>query len=167
MSQASTDKFADALRPLVIQFMRAYMECSDQIQASIREMMEIINSPDSDDDERAMAEETIAEAILPRVCDGQLGADLAIIDEVAATNRPDGVTALEEVDQEEETFAERLRVIMDQKGVTQDSLAKQVGVGQSAVCMMLNRDCRPQRRTIGKIAKALSVSPKDLWPSIE
>ncbi len=32
---------------------------------------------------------------------------------------------------------------------------------------MLNRTCRPQKKTIVKLAEALNVQPSDLWPDIE
>jgi hypothetical protein len=32
---------------------------------------------------------------------------------------------------------------------------------------MLNRMCRPQKRTIPRLAKALNVHPRELWPDSE
>jgi transcriptional regulator with XRE-family HTH domain len=66
---------------------------------------------------------------------------------------------------DEVQFAERLRQIMNQKGVTQEGLAEKIGVGQSAISMMLQRQCRPQKRTIQRLAEALDVHPEELWPT--
>ena len=42
--------------------------------------------------------------------------------------------------------------------------AAAIGVGQPAISMVLTRNCRPQRRTVEKIAKALDVSAEEVWP---
>jgi len=39
-----------------------------------------------------------------------------------------------------------------------------IGIGPSAISMMLNRQYGPQRRTIEKLAKALKVPVADIWP---
>ena len=51
--------------------------------------------------------------------------------------------------------------------MTQEQLAAKIGVGQPAISNMLNRQCRPQRRTVKRLATALDVSPEDLWPGID
>ena len=71
------------------------------------------------------------------------------------------------MEREEATFAERLAALLEAKDMTQERLAEAIGVGQPAVSMMLNRNCRPQRRTVEKIAKALKVSPEDVWPGFK
>jgi lambda repressor-like predicted transcriptional regulator len=68
------------------------------------------------------------------------------------------------MDQEETQFAERLSRLMAERQLTQAELARRMAVGQSAVSMLLSRKCRPQPRTLGKIAEALGVGVKDLWP---
>jgi DNA-binding XRE family transcriptional regulator len=67
------------------------------------------------------------------------------------------------MDEEELEFAERLSRLMAEHQVTQAELARRIGVGQSAVSMLLSRKCRPQPRTLGKIAEALGVRVEDLW----
>jgi len=44
-------------------------------------------------------------------------------------------------------------------------LAEKIGVGQPAISMMLQRQCRPQKRTVMRIAEALGVSAEELWPN--
>jgi transcriptional regulator with XRE-family HTH domain len=71
------------------------------------------------------------------------------------------------MDQEEASFADRLRSLMEKKGLTQEQLAAKVGVGQPAISMMLQRNCRPQRRTVLRLAEAFGVSPEELWPKVK
>ncbi len=47
--------------------------------------------------------------------------------------------------------------------VTEVQLARRIGVSQSAISMMLPRRCRPQRRTVEKLAETLGVKADDLW----
>ena len=71
------------------------------------------------------------------------------------------------MNREEDAFAQRLRKLMDEKGMTQTTLAEQLGIGQSAISNMLHRQCRPQRRTVIRLAEALGVSSDDLWPNFQ
>ena len=68
------------------------------------------------------------------------------------------------MDRDEAVFAERLADAMQKAGVTQVELAEKVGIGQPAVSMILNRSCRPQRKTVQRFAEALGLNPRDLWP---
>ena len=68
------------------------------------------------------------------------------------------------MDQEEAQFVERLSRLLAERQVTQAELAQRMGVGQPAVSMLLARKCRPQPRTLGRIADALGVRVEDLWP---
>ena len=51
--------------------------------------------------------------------------------------------------------------------VSEEKLAEMIGVTQPAISMMLQRECRPQRRTIVRIAEALELDPQDLWPGFQ
>jgi hypothetical protein len=44
---------------------QAYLECSDEIQAAIRDMVAIVNDPAATEDERDAAIATITEALFP------------------------------------------------------------------------------------------------------
>jgi DNA-binding XRE family transcriptional regulator len=142
---------------------QAYAECSDSIQAAVREMTEIVLDPKSDDDEREMALATIAETLFPETIAPDGGIDLEELDRLEARASQEGRAVHRKLDREEAVFAARLRQFMKEKGVTQAELAERIGVGQPAISMMLNRQCRPQPRTIERLAKALGVSIKDLW----
>lgn len=65
------------------------------------------------------------------------------------------------------SFAEALHKLMRERDLTQERLGELVGVSQAAISNMLNRDCRPQRKTIEKFAEALGVSPRSLWPNYD
>lgn len=71
-----------------------------------------------------------------------------------------------EMDRQEASFANNLRKLMDEKGITQAELAEKLGIGQPAVSMMLQRQCRPQKRTVIRIADALGVEPSEIWPGL-
>jgi lambda repressor-like predicted transcriptional regulator len=140
----------------------AFRECSDEIQAIIVEMAAIANDPGATPEEREAAVATIAEALFPAGDGGALGVDL----EASESHDAEGPekSILDELDAEEATFSERLAALLREKQVTQVQLAESIGVGQPAISMMLARRCRPQRRTIKKIAGALGVAPDELWP---
>lgn len=145
-------------------FLRAYLECSDDIQAGIREMMEILNDPSTEEDDRDMTLLTLADALFPSPQEGKLGMDLEESERVGAEYSEEMRTALDEMDKEEETFAARLRNLMETQGITQQQLAERLQIGQPAVSNILNRQCRPQRKTVVRIANALGVEPGSLWP---
>ena len=71
------------------------------------------------------------------------------------------------MDCQEAAFADRLRELMTVKCVTQQELSNRVGCSQPAISQMLNRKCRPQKKTILKLAEALQVQPQELWPDLE
>lgn len=143
----------------------AFRECSGEVQEVILEMAKIVEDPHATEDEREAAVATIAEALFPSGVNGTLGIDLDEVEGLASRRGEKDV--LEEMDQEEATFADRVNALLAQKGMTQGQLADAIGVGQPAVSMMLSRNCRPQRRTVEKMAKALKVSPEDIWPGFK
>ena len=146
-------------------FLRAYLECSDEIQAGIREMMEILNDPSTEEDDRDMTLLTLADALFPNPHGGKLGQDLEESERIGAEYSEEMRIALEEMDKEEETFAARLRNLMESRGITQQQLAETLQIGQPAISNILNRQCRPQRKTVLRIANALRVEPDSLWPA--
>ncbi len=153
------------LAPIVSRWLRAFVECSDTVQGVICEMFEIINDPETDDDDKKMASRTLVEALFPKSFNGSLGADLVELENEHRTNGEGGSKIISEMDAEEQTFASKVTTLMEQRGMTQTQLAEAIGVGQSAISMMLSRQARPQRRTVTKIAEALGVEVEELWPS--
>lgn len=146
--------------------LHAFMECSDQVQADIRELVKLLNDPTIDSDDRYSICLTLADALFPNPHKGKLGIDLEESERLGAEASDEMRQAVAELDQEEATFSERLGNEMKQRGISQEALAEMVGIGQPAISNILNRKSRPQRRTVVKFADALGVSPEDLWPGL-
>jgi lambda repressor-like predicted transcriptional regulator len=145
--------------------LQAFLECSTELQPHARKMLAVLTSPESEHDDRMLAAMTLADVLLPnRGDDGHIGLDLEESEAIGASHSPEARETLEQMDREEAVFADRLRDIMERKGVTQVQIAEKLGVGQPAISNMLQRQCRPQRRTVIRLAEALGVSPTDLWP---
>jgi lambda repressor-like predicted transcriptional regulator len=140
----------------VARFLHAFIECSRETRESVLEMAAIIMDRDSTDDERTIAGDAIMEALCP-----MMAADIPEDYRKAVKDNDAAIEA--NIEAEEHRFADKLRVQMAAKGVTQEMLAQRAGIGQPAVSNILNRRCRPQRRTVVKFAEALGVSPDDLW----
>ena len=63
-----------------------------------------------------------------------------------------------------QTFGERVGDLMRARGMRQWELAAALGITQHAVSMMLSRLNQPQKGTVRRVAKALGLSRKELWP---
>lgn len=137
---------------LVAKFEVARRECTDDIKSIVDEMMEIVASEDATADERRHAAHTVMEALFP----GQAADWLELWD---------GRDPIEsELDNEEREFSNRVRRLMKKKGISQVQLGEMIGVGQTVISMLLNRNCRPQARTVDRIADALKVDRREIWP---
>lgn len=146
------------------QVFRAYMEASDEVQAVIRDMCELINCAETDPDDREAAVETLVEALFPISHGGELGIDIGDLREELSKSS-DFRGDIEALDSQDRVFADRLKAAMDEENMTQARLASLIGVTQPAISMMLNRKCHPQRATVKKLAEALGIAPKTLWPT--
>lgn len=146
------------------QMLNAFKECTTEIQEVILDMAGVYNSPEATEDERDAALVTIAEALYPHHHKGVLG---VCLEECEKSSDLSVKSVLKEMDREEATFANRIEALLEERNMTQGDLAAAIGVKQPAISMMLSRDCRPQRRTVEKIAAALKVSPEDIWPGIK
>jgi DNA-binding XRE family transcriptional regulator len=121
-------------------------QCSLAVQKFIHEMEEEGLKASQTTEERQLACAAIAAALLPHApADG-------------ATRRTLPKNAKMAL------FAEQIKMLRKQKGLTQDELANKVGVRQSAISMMESAQCRPQPATLMKLAKQLGTSPDQLWP---
>jgi predicted XRE-type DNA-binding protein len=156
--------YSKEINELFAKCLHAYLECSETTQGVIADMVGIIHSPDADEEEREMALNTFAEALFPSHDAGSLGMDLEEAEEACSQDSEEGRAAKAELDAQEQRFADRLKTLMEQKHVTQSKLAEMADVGQPAISMMLSRNCRPQRRTVRRLAEALGVDSSELWP---
>lgn len=157
--------------------LQAYIECSDELQAHAKVMIRALSDPELDEDERHLAATTLYEILLPFTDDADklYGMDLEQAEQTVK-NHPlskdsrdgklcnDAAAVLDRMDAEETTFADRLADLMKSVGISQTELASRAGVGQPAIAMMLKRECRPQKRTVRRLAEALGVPPDQLWP---
>lgn len=144
------------------QIMRHYIEASDAVRGVINSMCTVINDPAATLDEKDMAVRTLAEALFPSSHDGEPGIDIDALREVQSCTADH--SPFSQADREEALFSQRLESVMKAQSVTQTELATRLGIQQSAIAMMLQRACRPQRRTVKRMAEALGVAPTDLWP---
>ena len=146
----------------------ALAECSDEIQGVVFQMMNIVEDRRTAPLERQRALMTIADALSLNPDDeGEYGQDLAASETKAAVVYPSLAHEVQKMDAQEAAFADRLRKLMTAKCVTQQELAERAGCSQPAVSQMLNRNCRPQKKTILKLAEALQVQPQELWPDLQ
>ena len=122
----------------------AIVECSDEVREVVLRMVNVVESSQATPADRQRALVTIADVLRlkPNEEDGQAPSQQA-------------------------AFADRLRELMTERCVTQQELAARIGCSQPAVSQMLNRNCRPQKKTILKLAEALNVQPQELWPDLE
>jgi lambda repressor-like predicted transcriptional regulator len=140
----------------------AYLNCPNEVQALIQQMAKVVNDPAATEEARRGARAAIAAALFGGGRNEAFGVDL---EDYAASRVSARVKAIDtQLNEEEAVFAERLAALLEKKSMSQAELAKAVGVGQSAISMMLARRCRPQRRTVEKIARALNVAAEELWP---
>lgn len=152
-----------------------FMECSDEVQVVVRDMFAVITNPDASPAEKQRACTTIAHALHPIATEGHgtYGMDLAQIEKETASKHPDEskrpliVKRLDQMDSQESSFADRLRELLQKRNITQQELAARADCTQSAISKMLTRNCRPQKKTIFKLAAALGVEPIELWPDLE
>ncbi len=163
MTATKTDRAASLLATNVKVFLEiksAYDECDAEIREVIDEMCVICVSDDSSEAQKHMAMHTLLEALFP-----SLAVDIS--DGVTRMRSlPESKAYESEMDAQEATFAERLKSAMQQKGWSQEKLAERTGVGQPAISNMLNRQSRPQTKTVRRIAEALDIEPQELWPDI-
>ncbi|HTU20877.1 MAG TPA: helix-turn-helix transcriptional regulator [Gemmataceae bacterium] len=163
MSSAATLQVAalQASAPIVL----ALAECEEELRAEAIELFKQLASGELDEEQRFATVALLAEILFPNAdSKGAPGLDLVEAEAVASSLDPEAKDVLARMDEEESFFAARLRELMETKGLTQAELAVKVGIGQPAISMMLNRVCRPQRKTVLRFAEALGVPPEELWP---
>jgi lambda repressor-like predicted transcriptional regulator len=140
-----------------------YLACDRDRQAMVREMVGVLHRSNAATTERDAALETIAKTLFPSV-----PRPFSVSLDEYERSLGGGATEIDErLDREDANFASRLARLLDEKSVTQVELARRIGVSQSAISMLLARRCRPQRRTVARIAEALGVPETELWPEAE
>ncbi len=149
-----------AASPIVV----ALLECDEELRAEAITLFKQLQSGELDPDEIQATTALLAEILFPNTDHkGLPGLDGEEAEEISKTTSAEAKVVLDRMDHEEATFAERLRSLMDKARLTQEQLAAKIGVGQPAISMMLKRQCRPQKRTVQRLAEALGVVAEDLW----
>lgn len=149
-------------------FFGAIAGCSDATQQVVGRLIVVIKNTKTTPVERQRALLTIADALFPNSDEsGEYGLDLATPAAGTSAENPSLAHEVQKMDTQQATFAQRLREVMEAKRVSQLELADRVGCSQPAISQMLNRNCRPQKKTILKLAEALNVRACDLWPDID
>ncbi|MBY0521780.1 MAG: helix-turn-helix transcriptional regulator [Gemmataceae bacterium] len=153
-----------AASPIVM----ALEECDEDLRKEAIILFGQLRSGKLDEHERYATTALLAEILFPNT-DGKgfPGLDLVEAEEIAKKTSAEAKAVLAQMDAEEDLFAKRLHATMATKGLTQAQLAAAIGVGQPAISMMLQRNCRPQKRTVVKLAEALGIAPEELWPDIK
>ncbi len=182
MSTTELNEFpSDAFRALLAispeqrEFIKRFMECSDEVQSVVRSMFAVLEYEHSTDEDKKRAFSTIADALYlnPENGHGSYGMDLALIERDSAMGHPVESSRsviskrLDQLDAQESSFANRLNKLLIDRSITQEELADRIGCTQSAISKMLTRNARPRRMTIFKMAEALRVEPTELWPQLE
>jgi transcriptional regulator with XRE-family HTH domain len=143
----------------------ALAECDEELRAEAIELFKQLATGELDDEQRFATGALLAEILFPNAdSKGAPGLDLVEAEAITSSIDPEAKDILARMDKEESFFADRLRELMEAAGLTQAELAAKVGIGQPAISMMLNRACRPQRKTVLRFAEALGVPPEQLWP---
>lgn len=153
--------------PIRKRFWGAIAECSDAVQEVVVRLLGVIKSPRTTQVERQRALMTIADALFPNSESGEYGLDLIASEATAAAESSSLAREVQVMNTQEATFAHRVRELMETKRISQQELADRVGCSQPAISQMLNRICRPQKKTILKLAEAFNVQAHDLWPDID
>jgi transcriptional regulator with XRE-family HTH domain len=135
-------------------FVARLAACSDAVQQDVIKLLGVLKNPDTTPAERQRALTTIADALFmnPDETDAKV---------------PRLAREVEKMNTQEATFAQRLRELMEAKRISQQELAERAHCSQPAISQMLNRTCRPQKKTILKLAEALNMQARDLWPDID
>jgi DNA-binding XRE family transcriptional regulator len=144
----------------ISEVLQAFFELDPATQEEIREQVKALSGCQATEAERDRAEETLAAML--RSAGGKDRAGRVLRREERFGPELHELRAQRE--QAETAFAAALARLMAERQLTQAQLAERIGVGQPAISMLLKRRCRPQRRTVGKLAEALGVGVEELWP---
>jgi lambda repressor-like predicted transcriptional regulator len=142
------------------EILAAFLRLAEAEQEKVRNKVEVANDPKVTEDQRRNAEAAILAAL--RLGSGGNAAARPLRDEERLS--PAHLAVREKIECDVRLFADTLARLLAEKQMTQAELARRIGVGQSAISMMLSRACRPQPRTLGKLADALGVTVEKLWP---
>lgn len=141
-------------------YLRAYLACSSVMKQAVESMIAVIDSPESDEQDKMLAYHTI---------DGILKMEEhAARDTFLLTDDDPGFGDRETGSQEESaaptatTFGDCIRKLMEEKGITQAQLADRMGISQPAVNKLITKTVNPKGETLLRVAQAFGVKVEDL-----
>jgi lambda repressor-like predicted transcriptional regulator len=143
--------------------LQAFFRLDARRKQEVQEQVACLKDPQSSQAERDCAKRMLATAL--RSTGGKYRAGPVMSREERFSAAHDELRA--QLEKTEVAFAATLARLMAERQLTQAQLAERTGVGQSAISMLLNRRCRPQQRTLGKLAEALGVPVEELWPGFK
>ena len=144
----------------ISEILQAFFQLDECTQQQIQEQVKRLRDPQTSEVERADAEKALATALRSAGRKHKAGAVMSRDERFSTAHHE----LRAQMEQAEAKFAATLGRLMAERQLTQEELAERIGVGQSAISMLLKRRCRPQRRTLGKMAEALGVPVDELWP---
>jgi DNA-binding XRE family transcriptional regulator len=144
----------------ISEVLQAFFRLDATAQQVVRDHVKRSSDPRAHEAERDRAEELLAALLHAAGGKEQSGKVLGKSERLSPVHQE----LRAQLEQAEAGFAVVLGRLMVERQVTQAQLAERIGVGQSAIAMLLKRRCRPQRRTLGKLAEALGVPVEELWP---
>ncbi len=144
----------------ISEVLRAYFELDPWTQHEVQEDVQRCGDATATPADRARAEQRLARLLGSRGGNRDAGRALSRDERFDPALRE----LRARMDRREAAFGGTLARLMAERQLTQAQLAERIGVGQSAISMLLKRRCRPQRRTLGKLAAALDVPVETLWP---
>ena len=74
---------------------------------------------------------------------------------------------LEKFDSDLRQFARALAMVMDEKGISIEVLARTIVESVQMITLMLEARHRPSMNTVRRLAQALCVEPEELWNDFE
>ena len=144
------------------------MEGGNEIRNSVVKMLDLVRNSATTPAERQRALATIADALFSNSEeDNDCGRECVASVPCDVDDTPQLSRNLQGTDTHMAKFAQRLRELLDARRMSQSELAERIGCSQPAISQMLNRNRRPRKRTILKLANALNVQAHELWPDIQ
>ena len=141
-------------------YLRAYLACNFVMKQAVESMIAVIDSPESDEQDKMLAYHTI---------DGILKMEEhAARDTFLLTDDDPGFGDRETDSQEESaaptatTFGDRIRKLMEEKGITQAQLAERMGVSQPAVNKLITKTMKPKEETAKRMLDAMKITPEEV-----
>ena len=139
-----------AATPIALAPWSATRNCAEAV-----ELFKQLQGGELDEEQRVATTTLLAEILFPNADDkGMPGLDLLDAEEISPKVYSEAGSVLAKMNEEESFFAQRVRRADGGQGARPGQLADKVGIGQPAISMMLNRSCRPQRKTVSRFAEA-------------